>query len=72
MPKKFHLGWFTNFTVDEWNDPFAAGGGMPWNGRYYVEMAQALALLNDVAGARPEFLRLTGIYHRLVQMWARP
>jgi len=36
------------------------------------EMAQALALLNDVAGARPEFLRLTGIYHRLVQMWARP
>jgi hypothetical protein len=42
MSKKFHLGWFTNFTVDEWNDPFAAGGGMPWNGRYYVEMAQAL------------------------------
>ena len=42
MPKKFHLGWFTNFTVDEWNDPFAAGGGMPWNGRYYVEIAQAL------------------------------
>jgi PKHD-type hydroxylase len=36
------------------------------------EMAQALALMNDVAGTRPEFLRLTGIYHRLVQMWARP
>ena len=36
------------------------------------EMAQALALLNDVAGMRPEFLRLTGIYHRLVQMWAQP
>jgi len=36
------------------------------------EMAQALALLNDVAGTRPEFLRLTGMYHRLVQMWARP
>lgn len=36
------------------------------------DMAQALALLNDAAGARPEFLRLTGIYHRLVQMWANP
>jgi FMN-dependent oxidoreductase (nitrilotriacetate monooxygenase family) len=42
MPKKFHLGWFTNFSVDEWNDPFAAGGGKPWNGKYYVEMAKAL------------------------------
>jgi len=42
MPKKFHLGWFTNFTVDEWNDPFASGGGKPWNGKYYVEMARAL------------------------------
>jgi FMN-dependent oxidoreductase (nitrilotriacetate monooxygenase family) len=42
MSQKFHLGWFTNFTVDEWNDPLAAGGGMPWNGKYYVEMAQAL------------------------------
>ena len=36
------------------------------------EMAQSLALLNDVAGSRPEFLRLTGLYQRLVQMWARP
>ena len=36
------------------------------------EMAQSLALLNDVAGTRPEYLRLTGCYHRLVQMWARP
>jgi alkanesulfonate monooxygenase SsuD/methylene tetrahydromethanopterin reductase-like flavin-dependent oxidoreductase (luciferase family) len=42
MPKRFHLGWFTNFTVDEWNDPFAGGGGKPWNGQYYVEMARAL------------------------------
>jgi hypothetical protein len=42
MPKKFHLGWFTNFTVDEWNDPFASGGGKPWNGKYYVEMARSL------------------------------
>jgi PKHD-type hydroxylase len=36
------------------------------------EMAQSLALLNDIAGSRPEFLRLTGLYQRLVQMWARP
>ena len=27
--------------------------------------------LNDVAGSRPEDLRLTGIYHRIVRMWAR-
>jgi len=39
--KKFHLGWFTNFTADEWNAPFA-NGGSPWNGKFYVEMAQAL------------------------------
>lgn len=42
------------------------------NEQLLFEMAQALALLNDVAGTRPEFLRLTGIYQRLVQMWARP
>jgi FMN-dependent oxidoreductase (nitrilotriacetate monooxygenase family) len=39
--KKFHLGWFTNFTTDEWNGPFA-NGGSPWDGKFYVEMAQAL------------------------------
>jgi FMN-dependent oxidoreductase (nitrilotriacetate monooxygenase family) len=39
--KKFHLGWFTNFGADEWNDPFASGG-MPWSGDFYVEMAKAL------------------------------
>ncbi|MDB5775467.1 MAG: FMN-dependent oxidoreductase, nitrilotriacetate monooxygenase family [Herbaspirillum sp.] len=42
MPKKFHLGWFTDFSADHWNQPFAAGGGNPFNGRFYVEMAQAL------------------------------
>jgi FMN-dependent oxidoreductase (nitrilotriacetate monooxygenase family) len=36
-----HLGWFTNFTVGEWTGPFA-GDGRPWNGRFYIEMAQAL------------------------------
>ncbi len=39
--KKFHLGWFTNFTVDHWNLPFA-NGGSPWTGEFYVEMARAL------------------------------
>jgi FMN-dependent oxidoreductase (nitrilotriacetate monooxygenase family) len=42
MAKRFHLGWFTNFTADEWNIPFASGGGSPWNGKFYVEMAQTL------------------------------
>ncbi len=39
--KKFHLGWFTNFTPDLWNEPFA-NGGQPWDGRFHVEFAQAL------------------------------
>lgn len=39
--KKFHLGWFMNFTPDEWREPFAQGG-QPWNGKFYTEMAQAL------------------------------
>ena len=29
------------FTTDEWNVPFGAGGS-PWDGKFYVEMAQAL------------------------------
>jgi FMN-dependent oxidoreductase (nitrilotriacetate monooxygenase family) len=37
----FHLGWFTNFTVDEWNGTFASGGS-PWDGKFYVDMALAL------------------------------
>jgi FMN-dependent oxidoreductase (nitrilotriacetate monooxygenase family) len=42
MPAKpFHLGWFTNFCADEWNGTFA-NGGWPWDGRFYVEMAQSL------------------------------
>ncbi len=39
--KKFHLGWFTNFTPDPWNGPFA-NGGLPWDGKFHVEFAQAL------------------------------
>src|SRR5882724_3500214 len=42
MPaKKFHLGWFTNFITDEWNLPFASGG-RPWDGKFYIGMAQAM------------------------------
>jgi FMN-dependent oxidoreductase (nitrilotriacetate monooxygenase family) len=37
----FHLGWFVNFTAGEWDDQFAAGLP-PWNGRFYIDMAQAL------------------------------
>ena len=37
----FHLGWFLNFIADEWNDTWGSGG-MPWNGKFYVEMAQHL------------------------------
>jgi long-chain alkane monooxygenase len=40
--KKFHLSWFTNFSPDEWNATFASGGGKPWDGKFYIEFAQAL------------------------------
>ena len=39
--KKFHLGWFMNFTPDEWNQPFA-NGGEPWNGKFFIDFARAL------------------------------
>ncbi len=39
--KKFHLGWFLNFTVDRWNDPFAQGGS-PWDGEFYCDVARSL------------------------------
>lgn len=41
MPKCFHLAWFMNFAMDEWNRPFAAGGD-PWTGEFYVDMAKAM------------------------------
>lgn len=40
-PKKFHLGWFLNFTTDLWNAPFE-NGGSPWSGEFYVDIAQML------------------------------
>jgi FMN-dependent oxidoreductase (nitrilotriacetate monooxygenase family) len=41
MPKRFHLGWFTNFTAGDWTATFSHGGS-PWDGKFFVEMAQAL------------------------------
>lgn len=42
QPKKFHLGWFTNFVLDEWNEPFSSGGGHPWDGEFYIDFAKSL------------------------------
>ena len=39
--KRLHLGWFMNFTPGEWDHPLATGGSH-WNGKFYVDMAQAL------------------------------
>jgi long-chain alkane monooxygenase len=39
--KPFHLAWFTNFGIDEWNDTFASGG-TPWSGDLHIEIAKAL------------------------------
>jgi FMN-dependent oxidoreductase (nitrilotriacetate monooxygenase family) len=42
MPaKRFHLGWFMNFAVDNWNATFSAGGN-PWDGGFYIDMAKAM------------------------------
>lgn len=42
MPAKpFHLGWFTNFAVDDWATPFG-NGGSPWDGQFYVDMVKQL------------------------------
>ena len=41
MPKRFHLGWFVNFTPGAWQSVFNHGGS-PWDGRFYVEFAKAL------------------------------
>jgi long-chain alkane monooxygenase len=39
--KRFHMGWFMNFTTNEWNTPFG-NDGMPWDGKFYIRMAQAM------------------------------
>src|SRR5579872_1368765 len=40
--KKFHLAWFTNFTVDEFHEPLSSAGGKPWNGDFFLDFAKAL------------------------------
>lgn len=43
MPiKPFHLAWFMNFTPDEWDTPLASGGGAPWDGSFFIDMAKAM------------------------------
>jgi FMN-dependent oxidoreductase (nitrilotriacetate monooxygenase family) len=41
MRKPFHLGWFTNFTQGDWINPVSQGTGN-WDGKFFVEMAQAM------------------------------
>ena len=41
MTKQFHLAWFTNFTAGAWDATFSHGGSS-WDGKFYVEFAQAL------------------------------
>jgi len=67
MPaKKFHLGWFTNFITDDWSSTFGAGG-RPWDGKFYINMAQAMEracfdyimledtlMISDAYGGTPE------------------
>ncbi len=41
MPDRFHLAWFCNFSAGEWNHSYAPATP-PWDGKFYVEMAQAM------------------------------
>ena len=41
MANRFHLAWFCNFSAGEWNHPYAPPTP-PWDGKFYVEMAQAM------------------------------
>jgi FMN-dependent oxidoreductase (nitrilotriacetate monooxygenase family) len=43
MTKKFHLGWFMNFTPEDWDSEWAAPDAADWpTGRFYVDMARNL------------------------------
>jgi len=42
QPKRFHLGWFVNFTVNAWNEPWADNNGPDGTGGFYIDMARAL------------------------------
>lgn len=39
---RFHLAWFLNFVADDWNGTWSGAGGNPWNGKFYIEIAQHL------------------------------
>jgi FMN-dependent oxidoreductase (nitrilotriacetate monooxygenase family) len=41
MTRRFHLGWFTNFTPGDWTHPIS-GNGSPWDGKFFVDMALAM------------------------------
>ncbi|MEM9455246.1 MAG: NtaA/DmoA family FMN-dependent monooxygenase [Myxococcota bacterium] len=41
IDKRFHLAFLMNFTPDEWQGPFG-NGGRPFDGKFYIDMAQAL------------------------------
>jgi FMN-dependent oxidoreductase (nitrilotriacetate monooxygenase family) len=41
MSPRFHLAWFLNFVPDAWNDTWGSDGE-PWDGGFYIEVAQAL------------------------------
>ncbi|MHC9291844.1 NtaA/DmoA family FMN-dependent monooxygenase [Mycobacterium sp. LTG2003] len=43
MTKKFHLGWFMNFTPPDWESEWASPDVHKWpNGRFYVDMARSM------------------------------
>jgi FMN-dependent oxidoreductase (nitrilotriacetate monooxygenase family) len=43
MTKKFHLGWFMNFTPPDWESEWASPDVANWaDGRFYVDMAQSM------------------------------
>ena len=39
--KRFHLGWFTYFGQNAWNEPLAAQGE-PWTGDLHLDLARAM------------------------------
>jgi len=39
--ERFHLGWFMNFTANEWNTPFGTTA-RPGTAKFHIEMAKAM------------------------------
>ncbi|MCW2604642.1 MAG: FMNH2-dependent monooxygenase [Pseudonocardiales bacterium] len=44
MPdRRFHMGWFMNFTPPVWDEPTSGDVGLSWpDGSFHIEMAQAM------------------------------